>query len=95
MAGQADIGPVDLRQALQIVTTMETVPGFLVMTNPDMPAADRQRMEEAFLTLPAAEAGRQFFALSGFKNIRPVDQDGLAKLDAYVDLTRRGLFGER
>ena len=92
--GEFRAKPDALRQALRVVSEIATVPGFLVMTHPTMTAADRQKLGDAMLALPAAEAGRRFFGLSGFTNVRRVDDRELAALDAFVDVTRRSLFGD-
>lgn len=92
--GEFRAKPEALRQSLRIVTEIATVPGFLVMANPAMAAADRQRLAEALWAMPSTEPGRRFFSLSGFTNVRRVDEREIATLDAYVDSTRRSLFGE-
>jgi hypothetical protein len=39
------------------------------------------------------EEGKKFFALSGFANIRDVGEPELKTLDAFNDVTRKGLAG--
>jgi len=92
--GEFRAKPDGLRQSLRIVTEIATVPGFLVMANPNMPPSDRQRLTKALSSFPASEAGKRFFAASGFTNIRQVVDREVSSLDAYVDVTRRSLFGE-
>jgi phosphonate transport system substrate-binding protein len=92
--GEFRAKPEALRQTLRIVTQIATVPGFLVMANPALAATERQKVAEAMWALPGTEAGKRFFALSGFSNIRRVDERELASLDVYTDVTRRSLFGE-
>lgn len=92
--GEFRAKPEALRQSLRIAAEIATVPGFLVMTHPGMAVADRQRLVEAFGAFPASEPGQRFFALSGFRNIRRVDDRELATLDPYVEVTRRTLFGD-
>ena len=86
--------PDALRQSLRVVSEIATVPGFLVMANPSLAPADRQKLADALLAIGPTEAGRRFFALSGFSNIRRVDEREIAALDAYVDVTRRSLSGD-
>jgi phosphonate transport system substrate-binding protein len=92
--GEFRAKPDTLRQSLRIVTEIATVPGFLLMVNPTMASIDRQRTMDALLSFPSNDAGRRFFALSGFTNIRRVNDREISSLDAYVDTTRRALFGE-
>lgn len=92
--GEFRAKPDGLRQSLRIVTEMATVPGFLVMTSPAMSSAERQKLSEVMDAFPSADAGRRFFALSGFSNVRRTDERELAALDPYVEATRRALFGE-
>ncbi len=92
--GEFKAKPDALRQSLQIVSQIATVPGFLLMTNPGMTAQDRVKLSDAMLAYPSTDSGRSFFALSGFTNIRRVNDGEIASLDAYVDVTRRSLFGD-
>lgn len=92
--GEFKAKPEALRQSLQIVNQIATVPGFMLMTNPAMTSQDRQKLSDALLAYPSTDAGRNFFALSGITNIRRVNDNEIASLDAYVDVTRRSLFGD-
>lgn len=92
--GEFNAKPETLRQSLQIVNQIATVPGFLLMTNPGMASQDRQKLSDALLAYPSTDAGRNFFALSGVTNIRRVNDNEIASLDAYADVTRRSLFGD-
>jgi phosphonate transport system substrate-binding protein len=89
--GEFRAKPDALRQTLRIVTQIATVPGFLVMANP---ATERGKLTEALAAFPGSEAGRKFFALSGFTHVRRPEESELATLDPYVQATRRALFGE-
>lgn len=92
--GEFRAKPEALRQSLRIVTEIAKVPGFMLMANPAMAAADRQKLAEALWAMPSTESGRRFFSLSGFTNVRRVDEREIATLDAYVDSTRRSLFAD-
>ena len=83
--------PEEMRQRLRIVTEIARVPGFLVMTAQDYDEAERRRLRALLLAFPRTDEGRQFLALSGFTGIREVTDADLRFLDAYVDVTRRGL----
>lgn len=91
--GEFKAKPEALRQSLRIVNQFAVLPGFWVMLNPDTALADQQKMGATLKALPASDAGKRFFALSGFTNIRPVVESELAELDAFVDTTRRALLG--
>lgn len=92
--GEFRAKPETLRQSLRIVTEIATVPGFVLMVNPSVPSTERQKIMDALLAFPTNDAGRRFFALSGFTNIRRVNDREITSLDAYVDVTRRSLFGD-
>lgn len=91
--GEFKAKPEALRQSLRIVSQFAVLPGFWVMLHPDTSPADQQKMGAALKALPASDAGKRFFGLSGFTNIRPVVESELAELDAYVETTRRALLG--
>lgn len=89
--GEFRAKPEALRQSLRIVRQITTVPGFYVMANPALPAAQRQRLKALILALPASADGARFFELSGFRGIREVTDADLTFADPFNDLTRRGL----
>ena len=89
--GEFRAKPEALRQSLRIVRQITTVPGFFVMANPALPAAQRQRLKALILALPASADGARFFELSGFRGIREVTDADLTFADPFNDLTRRGL----
>lgn len=91
--GEFRAKPEAMRNTLRIVTEIAKLPGFLVMANPGLPAAELQRLKTLILTFPQTEEGKKFFALSGFANIRDVGEPELKTLDAFNDVTRKGLAG--
>ena len=82
-----------MQKSLRIVTEMARLPGFLVMASPDLPAAERQRLQTWLLGFPAQPAGQRFLGLTGFTGIRPVQAQDLKFLDDHVEVTRRSLAG--
>jgi phosphonate transport system substrate-binding protein len=91
--GEFNAKPEALRKTLRIVTEITRLPGFLVMTNPRLPAAEKQRLKQLVLAFPQTDEGRAFFTLSGFKHIRDVGEAELKQLDEVVNDTRKGLAG--
>jgi phosphonate transport system substrate-binding protein len=89
--GEFRAKPESLRKTLRIVTEMAKVPGFLVMVNPRMSPAEKQRVKALLLAFPATEDGKRFFGLSGFANIREVADADLSFLDPFNEQTRKGL----
>jgi phosphonate transport system substrate-binding protein len=83
--------PEKTRQSLRILSEMAKVPGFLVMTNPKMPAAQRQKIKELLLAFPASEEGKRFFEAPGRNGLRTVEEAEMAALDAYLEPTRKAL----
>ena len=82
-----------MQKSLRIVTEMARLPGFLVMASPDLPAAERQRLQTWLLAFPTQAAGQRFLGLTGFTGIRPVQPQDLKFLDDHVEVTRRSLAG--
>lgn len=80
-----------LRETLRIVSVVARLPGFLVMGNPRLSPALRERLQSLILAFPPTEPGRRFLGQSGFTGIRPVSQADLQFLDPYLEVTRRGL----
>ena len=80
-----------LRKTLKIATEIARVPGFLVMVNPGLAAADKRGLQALMLRLPQASEGKEFFSLSGVSNIREATRVELESLDPFVAPTRAGL----
>ena len=91
--GEFNAKPDALRKTLRIVTEITKLPGFLVMANPNLPKADKQRLKQLVLAFPQTEEGKKFFTLAGFNNIRDVSEAELKQLDDVVNETRKGLTG--
>jgi len=83
-----------MQKSLRIVAEMARLPGFLVMASPDLPPAERQRVQGWLLGFPDSPAGQRFLGASGFTGIRAVQARDLLFLDDFVDVTRRSLTGD-
>ena len=81
----------ETRKALKIVTEFAKVPGFWLLVNPKMSAADKQRVQALLLQFPKTEDGQKFFTLSGFRNIREISAAEQKPLDEFLEQTRAGL----
>ena len=91
--GEFNAKPEALRKTLRIVTEITKLPGFLVMANPNLPKADKQRLKQLVLAFPQTEESKKFFMLAGVNNIRDVSEAELKQLDDVVNETRKGLAG--
>ena len=91
--GEFRAKPEAMRNTLRIVTEIAKLPGFLVMANSALPAAEQQRLKTLILAFPQTEEVKKFFVLSGFANIREVGEPELKPLDAFTEVTRKGLGG--
>ena len=80
-----------MRQLTRIVTEMEIVSGFWILTNPKMPVAQRQRLNELLLAFPNSEEGKLFFASPGRSGLGAVTDAKMKELDLYLDVTRKAL----
>lgn len=89
--GEFRAKPEAMRNKLRIVTEFAKVPGFLVMANPALPQAERQRLKSLLLAFGQSEEGRRFQALAGVTLIREVAEAELKALDSVTDATRKAL----
>ena len=80
-----------MRKELKIATEFARVPGFLVLANPQMPKADKDRIKNLLLKFLTTEDGKKFTALAGVANIRELNPGELEPLDAFAAQTRAGL----
>ncbi len=56
----------EMRKQIKIVTEFAKVPGFWVIANPKLSAAEQQRVKALLLQFPKTDDGKKFFSLSGF-----------------------------
>jgi phosphonate transport system substrate-binding protein len=83
--------PENMRQATRIVSEMEIVSGFWILTNPKMPVAQRQRIRELLLAFPDSEEGKVFFASPGRSGLSAITDAQMKELDVYLESTRKAL----
>ena len=83
--------PENMRQATRIVSEMEIVSGFWILTNPKMPLAQRQRIQELLLAFPDSEEGKVFFASPGRNGLSAITDASMKELDVYLESTRKAL----
>ena len=83
--------PELMRQSTRIVSEMEIVSGFWILTNPKMPVAQRQRIRELLLAFPDSEEGKVFFASPGRSSLRAITDAEMKELDVYLEATRKAL----
>ncbi len=83
--------PENMRQATRIVSEMEIVSGFWILTNPKMPLAQRQRIRELLLAFPDSEEGKVFFASPGRSGLSAITDAQMKELDVYLESTRKAL----
>ena len=83
--------PEPMRQSTRIVSEMEVVSGFWILTNPKMPVSQRQRIKELLLAFPDSAEGKVFFASPGRSGLSAITDAEMKALDIYLDSTRRAL----
>ncbi len=81
----------ETRKGLKIVTEFAKVPGFWVIANPALSAAEQKRVKALILQFPGTDDGKKFFSLSGFAHIRDITAADQKPLDEFVEQTRAGL----
>ncbi len=81
----------NMRQATRIVSEMEIVSGFWILTNPKMPLAQRQRIRELLLAFPDSEEGKVFFESPGRSGLSAITDAQMKELDVYLESTRKAL----
>jgi len=89
--GELRAKPPEMQAHLRVIHEIAQVPGFFVMANPRMDAAQRRRLKTLLLGFAATEDGKRFFSLSGFTQIREASDADLRFLDPFNEITRRGL----
>ena len=86
--------PEAIQSQLQLLTAFAEVPGFIVLANPRMAAADRQAIKETLQRFASGtDEGKTFFQLTGFVALREPEPGLMEGMDAYLAQTRRALNG--
>lgn len=89
--GELRAKPPEMQARLRVVHEIAQVPGFFVMANPRLEAAQRRRLKSLVLGFPATDDGKRFLGLAGFTGIREAAEADLRFLDPFNDTTRKGL----
>lgn len=89
--GEFRAKPAELQKELKIINEFVRVPGFFVMANPKLNAAERSKLLALTNDLTNKPTGQKFFATSGFKGLRRPTEEDRKLLDSYLELTRAGL----
>ena len=77
------IGEKD-RQKVRIIGKTPTAPGFMLMVNKRISAAQREKITEAALNFAATPEGKKYMAVTGLKRFDPVDNAQMEALDPYI-----------
>jgi phosphonate transport system substrate-binding protein len=84
--------PPNVRDKLKVHSAFKEVPGFVVLVSPKMSASAQSHIRQQLLAFAQDNTdGAAFFALSGFKDIVPVNEAEMLQLDAFVDATRKAV----
>ncbi|MCP5267409.1 MAG: phosphate/phosphite/phosphonate ABC transporter substrate-binding protein [Zoogloeaceae bacterium] len=86
--------PEEQRQGMRIIHTTSTLPNVLFLANPKLPAAVRERMQQALVGFGKTTAGNQFYKTSGYNGIVPLSDAYMKTIDLYIPETRRILANE-
>ena len=81
----------ETRKTLKIVTEFAKVPGFWLLVNPKLSAAEQQRIKTLLLQFPKTDDGKKFSSLSGVNIIRDISAAEQKPLDEFLEQTRAGL----
>lgn len=77
------------RARLQTLGGGGTVPAFVVMARSDSTPAQREHYRQVLLAFTDTPEGLEFFAQTGYQSLRPVSEAQMARVDPYLDETRR------
>ena len=81
----------ETRKTLKIVTEFAKVPGFWLLVNPKLSAAEQQQIKTLLLQFPKTDDGKKFSSLSGVNIIRDISAAEQKPLDEFLEQTRAGL----
>ncbi|MBS1190341.1 MAG: putative ABC-type phosphate/phosphonate transport system, periplasmic component [Rhodocyclaceae bacterium] len=80
--------PEDVRAKVRTLHLGVALPHLVTMANPALDDALVEKARAAFASFPATEAGRRFFADTGYGGYHPLDRDDIRKLAPYADIAR-------
>lgn len=82
--------PPEIKRELRILASTRTVPHMMIMAHRRMPAADYDRLKRALLMFTRDGAGRIFFEVTGYGDMRPITDTDMARLRPFLkDLKER------
>lgn len=91
-SGEYKAIPEPIKAQISLLTSFGEVPGFLVMTSPNVTRAKSDEFKQQMLAFAErADEGKQFFASTGFTGITEITPGTLESMDPYLARTRASL----
>ncbi len=83
--------PAEVREKVVVMKHVADIPAFVFLAKPDLPPAQAERMKSLLLAYPGSAVGEQFLRQIGYTAILPVNEQYMARADAYMKATRKAL----
>jgi len=83
--------PEEVRRQLIVKKHIANIPAFILMARADMPKSQVEQLKRALLAFPNEAAGIDFLAKTGYKNLIPINEAAMKRIDPYLDATIKAL----
>lgn len=80
----------EYKDKLKVIGHTNTVPGFVVMSHPGIPAKLKLKLQKAILDFEKTAEGKAYFESTRLKGFQPIDSKSMKELDAYT-----GIFADK
>ena len=83
--------PASIRDDLQVFSTLPSIPGLMWLAHPRL-TQEVPRLKSTLLTFsPNLPAGKQFFEVTGYQDLREISLDEMKSLDPYLPFLKQHL----
>lgn len=74
------------KQKLRVIGTTPEAPGFMLMANPRVSAAELDQVRRAVLGFADTPAGKEYFATTGLRGFAPIADATMESMDPYIKI---------
>jgi len=76
--------PEGINHRLRLLSSTKKAPNAMFMAGPDLSDAELQQLRKAMLAYTASDAGKAFFAVTGYADMGQIRDQGMLRLTPFV-----------
>ena len=83
--------PASIRDDLQVFSTLPSIPGLMWLAHPRLTQEVHRLKSTLLIFSPNLPAGKHFFEVTGYQDMREISLDEMKSLDPYLPFLKQHL----